>query len=81
MEKEKITFESTLKSSDTEETIDIYFYRPIGFRIALLCRYLGITPNPVTIASIFIGVAAGILFYYETFTLSYIGIGLFLPML
>ena len=76
MEKEKITFESTLKSSDTEETIDIYFYRPIGFRIALLCRYLGITPNPVTIASIFIGVAAGILFYYENFTLSYIGIGL-----
>ena len=42
----------------------------------MLCRYLGITPNPVTIASIFIGVAAGILFYYENFTLSYIGIGL-----
>jgi len=76
MHKEKITFESTLKSSDTEETIDIYFYRPIGFRIALLCRYLGITPNPVTIASIFIGVAAGILFYYENFTLSLVGIGL-----
>lgn len=76
MEKEKITFESTLKSSDTEELIDNYFYRPIGFRIALLCRYLGITPNPVTIASIFIGVAAGILFYYENITLSLVGIGL-----
>ena len=76
MENGKVTFESTLKSSDTEEIIDIYFYRPIGFRIALFCRYLGITPNPVPIASIFIGVAAGILFYYENFTLSVIGIGL-----
>ena len=76
MENGKVTFESTLKSSDTEEIIDIYFYRPIGFRIALFCRYLGITPNPVTIASIFIGVAARILFYYENFTLSVIGIGL-----
>lgn len=40
MENGKVTFESTLKSSDTEEIIDIYFYRPIGFRIALFCRYL-----------------------------------------
>ena len=25
-------FKSTLKSSDTEEHIDIYFYRPIGYQ-------------------------------------------------
>lgn len=60
-----MTLESTLKSADTEETLDIYFYRPIGFQWALLFRRLGITPNPVTIASIFIGMAGGYLFYFN----------------
>jgi len=71
---EKITFESTLKSSDTEELIDIYFYRPIGFRLALMFRYLHITPNPVTWASIFIGIASGVLFYYQDIYLNILGI-------
>ena len=70
---QKVTLESTLKSADTEETIDIYFYRPIGFQWALLCRRLGITPNPVTIASIFIGIAAGILFCPEKLSTNIIG--------
>lgn len=56
-------FKSTLKSLDTEEHIDIYFYRRIGFAEAKLAERLGITPNAITIASIFIGVAAGICFY------------------
>ncbi|MBD5425592.1 MAG: CDP-alcohol phosphatidyltransferase family protein [Bacteroides sp.] len=56
-------FKSTLKSLDTEEHIDIYFYRRIGFAEAKLAEKLGITPNAITIASIFIGVAAGICFY------------------
>ncbi|MCP9611120.1 CDP-alcohol phosphatidyltransferase family protein [Coprobacter tertius] len=63
--KEKITLRSTLKSMDTEETIDLWFYRPIGYVWALLFRRLGISPNAVTIASIFIGIAAGILFYFD----------------
>ncbi|MFV0470332.1 MAG: CDP-alcohol phosphatidyltransferase family protein [Dysgonomonas sp.] len=65
MEQNSSTLESTLKSSDTEEPIDIYFYRPIGYRCALLCQKLGITPNVITIASMFIGVAAGVCFYFE----------------
>ena len=56
-------FKSTLKRLDTEEHIDIYFYRRIGFAEAKLAEKLGITPNAITIASIFIGVAAGICFY------------------
>ncbi len=59
----KTDFKSTLKSLDTEEHIDIYFYRRIGFAEAKLAERLGITPNAITIASIFIGVAAGICFY------------------
>lgn len=55
--------QASLKSADTEEWIDLLFYRPIGYRWALLFRKLGVSPNAVTIASIFLGVAAGILFY------------------
>jgi len=66
-------FEQSLKSNDTEEKIDIWFYRPIGFRIAQVCAKIGITPNAVTIISIFFGVAAGILFYYQDLWINVIG--------
>lgn len=56
-------FRASLKSLDTEEHIDIYFYRRLGFFWARLARRLGVTPNAITIASIFIGVAAGVLLY------------------
>ena len=62
MEQKKIRYADTLKSADTEETLDLWFYRPWGYLWALLFRRLGIPPNPVTVVSIFIGVAAGLLF-------------------
>lgn len=71
-----LSFENTLKSNDTEEKIDIYFYRPIGYQIALFCAKLNITPNTVTIVSIFFGVAAGILFYFQELWINAIGMGL-----
>ncbi|MDR2087457.1 MAG: CDP-alcohol phosphatidyltransferase family protein [Dysgonamonadaceae bacterium] len=70
----KPTFESSLKSLDTEEWLDIHFYRPIGFRWALLFQKWKITPNQVTIASIIIGVAAGICFYYTDIYTNLLGI-------
>lgn len=66
-------FESSLKSNDTEEKIDIWFYRPIGYQIALFCAKIGMTPNTVTIISIFFGVAAGILFYTADLWINVIG--------
>ncbi len=66
-------FENSLKSNDTEEQIDIWFYRPIGYQIALFCARIGMTPNTVTIISIFFGVAAGILFYYQDLWINVIG--------
>jgi phosphatidylglycerophosphate synthase len=66
-------FENSLKSNDTEEQIDIWFYRPIGYQIALFCAKIGMTPNTVTIISIFFGVAAGILFYYQELWINVIG--------
>lgn len=73
MEETRTTYESTLKSLDTEEYIDLKFYRPLGYRWALLFRRLHISPNAVTIASIFIGVAAGIMFYYNNLLYNVVG--------
>lgn len=61
----KSGFKASLKSMDTEEHIDLYFYRPIGYGWALLAKKLGITPNAITIASIFLGLGAGVCFYFN----------------
>ena len=73
---QKTTLKSTLKSLDTEETIDLLFYRPIGYGWALLCRKLGIVPNAVTIVSIFIGIAGGVLLGYADLTYNVVGMAL-----
>ena len=57
-------YEASLKSIETENVVDRIFYRPIGFQIARLLRGTGITPNMVTVVSIFVGAAAGFMFYY-----------------
>lgn len=74
MENKQPSLESTLKSTDTEEFIDIHFYRPIGYRWALLFQKLGVTPNAVTIASIFLGIGAGVCFYFDNIWISILGI-------
>ena len=70
----KEILQSTYKSSDTEEWLDVHFTRPIGLVIALFCRRLGIVPNAVTIFSIVIGAAAGVLFYFDDLALNVAGI-------
>lgn len=66
-------YKSTLKSMDTEETIDLLFYRPIGYAWAVLCAKLKIVPNVITIASIFLGIGAGIMFYFNNLWYNVIG--------
>ena len=70
----KEILQSTYKSTDTEEWLDIHFTRPIGLVIALTCRRLGITPNAVTLFSFVIGAAGGVLFYFNDLKLNIIGI-------
>ena len=72
-EKKKLSFEQSLKSADTEEFIDIHFYRPIGYRWALFFNKIHVSPNAITVAGIFIGVAAGICFYYRDLWINVIG--------
>lgn len=63
MTTEKPSFKDSLKSWDTENLLDRVFYRPIGFKLALWLKPSGITPNTITIVSIFVGVFACLLFY------------------
>ena len=58
-------YRDSLKSLDTEEHIDLYFYRPLGFAWAKLAARLGVTPNVITVASIFLGIGAGVAFYFN----------------
>ena len=73
---QKTTLQDTLKSQDTEEWIDLLFYRPIGYRWALFFKKINVTPNTVTILSIILGVAAGIMFYFTNLWLNIIGMAL-----
>ena len=51
-EEDKELYRASIKSMDTEEFLDMWFYRPLGFRCALFFRNRGIHPNIITIISI-----------------------------
>lgn len=70
---EQSGYRASLKSMDTEEHIDLAFYRPIGYAWACLAKKLGVTPNAITIASIFLGVGAGVAFYYNNLWINVLG--------
>ncbi len=72
-EKQKLNIEDSLKSKDTEEWLDIHFTRKVGFLWAKLAIPLHITPNMITIASIFIGAFGSFLFYYDDLKINIIG--------
>jgi len=71
-----VTLQETLKSRDTEEWIDLVFYRPLGYCWALFFQKINVTPNAVSVLSILFGVAAGVLFYYTDIWLNILGIAL-----
>ena len=63
----KELLQASFKSEDTEEWIDVYFTRPIGLFFALIWMRLGVHPNAITILSIFLGMGAGVMFYFTDF--------------
>jgi len=67
-------FEASLKSVETENALDLYFYRPIGFQIARVLRNTGITPNMITVLSIFVGAGTGVMFYFNSLIFNLTGI-------
>ena len=70
----KSDFRASFKSMDTEELLDIYTNRPIGYVWAKLFAKAGIHPNMVTILSIILGMTAGVMFYYPDMKHTVIGI-------
>ena len=64
----------SFKSDDTEEWLDVHFTRPIGLVFALGWMKLGVHPNVVTILSIFLGVAAGYMFYFTDLQHNLLGV-------
>lgn len=73
-ESEKKGIEASFKSMDTEEFLDIYFNRPIGYAWALFFKKLKVHPNVVTIFSIILGIGAGVMFYYPDMKHTLLGI-------
>ncbi|MBD5333929.1 MAG: CDP-alcohol phosphatidyltransferase family protein [Bacteroides sp.] len=69
----KEKYRRSLKSLDTEEHIDLFFYRPIGYCWAEISARLGISPNALTIVAIILGISAGVLFYYPELRINVIG--------
>ena len=72
-EEEKM-YQASIKSTDTEEFLDMWFYRPLGFRCALFFRNRGVHPNVITIISIFLGIAAGVCFIQESLRWNILGV-------
>ena len=53
------------KAFEIEEPADVYFFRPLGFVLARGAALLSITPIQLTILSMFIGIAGGLVLYRE----------------
>ena len=66
--------EATFKSQDTEEWLDVHFTRPQGLLWANFFNRFNVHPNVVTVLSIILGAAAGVMFYYPDLVHTCIGI-------
>ena len=67
---------ATYKAREVEETLDVWFYRPIGYQIARAAWRLGLTPNAVTALGGLLGVLAGHFFLYRGWSPAAWGIAL-----
>jgi phosphatidylglycerophosphate synthase len=65
--------EATFKARDVEGLLDLYFYRPVAYRMALLFAALRGTPNMVSILGGILGVIAGHLYFYQILWLNVLG--------
>src|SRR6266567_3822346 len=65
--------EATYKAREVEGVLDLYFYRPIGFRLAEFFAHLEIQPAAVTLLAGICGVIAGHLYYYRDLRINMVG--------
>jgi hypothetical protein len=65
--------EATYKAREVEGVLDLYFYRPVGFRLAEFFAQLKLTPSAVTLLAGVCGVIAGHLYYYRALGINLVG--------
>lgn len=65
--------ESTLKAREVEGILDLYFYRPLGFRLAEFFAHLKVTPAGVSLLAGLCGVMAGHLYFYRILAVNIAG--------
>lgn len=54
-----LSFRATIKPVEVEELIDLFFHRPIAHLIARAAYPTPVTPDQLTLASMFVGITAG----------------------
>src|SRR5438094_6132735 len=65
--------QSTYKAREVEGVLDLYFYRPIGFRLAEWFAQLKMPPATVSLLAGVSGVIAGHLYYYRDLRVNIVG--------
>ncbi len=53
-------YRASLKPLDVEEPVDVFVHRPVGYVIARLALRTPVTPNQITVASMVLGLGAGV---------------------
>jgi len=64
---------ATYKARQVEGALDIYFYRPLGFRLAEFFAHLRVTPAGVSLLAGLCGVMAGHLYFYRSLAINIAG--------
>lgn len=64
---------ATYKAREVEGALDVYFYRPLGFRLAEFFAHLKVTPAGVSLLAGLCGVMAGHLYFYRSLAINIAG--------
>jgi hypothetical protein len=67
---------ATYKAREVEGALDLYFYRPLGFRVAEFFAHLKVTPAVVSLLAGLCGVLAGHLYFYRSLAINVAGMAL-----
>ena len=68
--------EATYKAREVEGVLDLYLYRPVGFRLAQFFARVEMKPAGVTLLAGLFGIIAGHLFYYRDLRTNVLGMAL-----
>src|SRR5207248_9320919 len=64
---------ATYKAREVEGALEVYFCRPLGFRLAELFAHLKVTPAGVSLLAGLCGVIAGHLYFYRNLGINIAG--------